>query len=186
MRIVDKAFGRQSAVLVRGDEAGSTAALEPAQRSLPESSGSPASSTLPSKRSATICIASSRCAPVRGRPAWRFTGCPNGWTRSRRGRPGSRVDARCIVEIADPELERLIRPEQMRVGPQGDAKVDTAACTPARNAATHCRRCITRSPATLSIKATPAFQEDLVDSLGRNAPVESGGGRAAEVDRGER
>ena len=67
LRIVDDAFTRRPAVLTSGDDAGAAAALGALSDRFPIS-GSKASSTFPSKKSATTCIASSPCARPPARP----------------------------------------------------------------------------------------------------------------------
>ena len=77
LRVVDKAFGRQSAVLVSGDRAAALGLLSEHFPNL----GRRGSSIYRSKRFATICIGSFHCGRRRDRLAWRCTGSTNGWRR---------------------------------------------------------------------------------------------------------
>lgn len=161
LRIVDKAFGRQSAVLVRGDEAGEAAAIGLLSDHLPNL-------WEPGKQFASLEEArydlhrffSLRSAAGQATAAlYRL----DKWTDEikRANAPVHDVEARVFVEIADPGLNQTIRKQvESKLGvpvkvETGSLRAGTKCCT--QGPALHYQE-----PGYHFQQASPTFQEDVV------------------------
>ena len=176
LRIVDKAFGRQPSVLVRGDE---TAALGLLAGHLPNL-------WEPGKQNLSIeeirydlhRFFSLRSSAGQASVAlYRL----DKWAEEIKS--PRNVEAKVFVDIADPALKELVRKElQTRLG-VNDVKVEAASL----HAGTQCCEKLPalhyHEPGYQFHQGTPAFQEDVRDSVGRHAAAESGQRRAAQVER---
>ena len=110
LRVVDKAFGRQPAVLVRGDEAGAEAALGLLSEHFPELWEIGKEHASRSRRSATICIASFRCDRRPGKRPLRCIASDR-WADEVKKSPVRRAMSKCkvLVDVADAGLADLVR-----------------------------------------------------------------------------
>jgi Zinc carboxypeptidase len=160
LRIVDHAFGRQPAVLVRGDETGAASALGMLSDHLPNL-------WEPGKQYASIeeirydlhRFFSLRSAAGQASVAlYRLSKWADAIMQS--GTPRN-VEARVVVDIADPGLQEYVRAAlQKRLG-VADVKVETGSL----HAGTQCCEKLPalhyREPGYAFHQGTPAFQEDL-------------------------
>jgi hypothetical protein len=158
LRIVDRAFGRQPAVLVRGDDAGEAAALELAAGHLPNL-WEPGKQNLSIEeirydlhRFFSLRSSSGQAAVA----LYRL----DKWAEGIKG--ARNVDAKVYVDVADPGLKDLVRGElQKRLGVSSVA-VETGSL----HAGTQCCDKLPalhyREPGYTFHQGFPAFQEDIV------------------------
>ena len=161
LRVVDKAFGRQPAVLVRGDEGGASAALNLLSGHFPNvwEPGKQFSSLEEMRydlhRFFSLRSSSGQAAAALYRlEKWADEIKASGGAKS--------VEAKVDVDIADPKLHDLIRDElQTRLGAV-EVKVETGSV----HAGTQCCEKLPalhyREPGYTFHPGTPTFQEDIV------------------------
>lgn len=163
LRIVDKAFGRQSAVLVRGDDAGAAAALgllshhfpnvwEPGKQYL----------SLEEVRYDLHRFFSLRSGVGQAAVAlYRLDKWMDEIKRTATG-PVRDVTAKVFVEVADPGLKNLVRNQvQSRLG-IGSAQVETGSLHAGTQCCEHNPSLHYQDPAIPFQPAKPTFVEDLV------------------------
>jgi hypothetical protein len=158
LRIVDRAFGRQPAVLVRGDDAGEAAALGLAAEHLPNL-WEPGKQNLSIEeirydvhRFFSLRSSSGQAAVA----LYRL----DKWAEGIKG--ARNVEAKVYVDVADPGLNDLVRNELQARFDVPDAKVETASL----HAGTQCCDKLPalhyREPGYAFHQGAPAFQEDIV------------------------
>ena len=161
LRVVDKAFGRQSAILVRGDEAGSTAALGLLADHFPNiwELGKQFAS-LEETRYDLHRFFSLRSSTGQASVAlYRLDKWMDEIKRS--GGAVSDVEAKVFVEIADPGLKELVRKHvQTQLG-VANAKVDTGSLHAGTQCCEHTPSLHYQAPDYTFHPGTPTFQEDL-------------------------
>jgi hypothetical protein len=161
LRIVDKAFGRQPAVLVRGDDAGMSAALGLLSGHFPNvwEPGKQFAS-LEEMRYDLHRFFSLRSSAGQAAAAMYRLGKWAGEMKA----PGDvkSVEATIFVDVADPALAGLVRGELQRRLGVADVKVETGSL----HAGTQCCQKLPalhyQEPGYAFHQGTPAFQEDLV------------------------
>jgi Zinc carboxypeptidase len=158
LRIVDKAFGRQPAVLVRGDEAGAAAALDLAANHLPNlwETGKQNLSIEEIRydlhRFFSLRSSSGQAAVAMYRL--------DKWAEEIKG--ARNVEAKLYVDVAEPGLKDLVRSELQKKLGVADVKVETGSL----HAGTQCCEKLPalhyREPGYTYHQGTLAFQEDIV------------------------
>ncbi len=173
LRIVDKAFGRQSAVLVRGDDAGSAAALELLGDHFPNV-WSPGKSerSLEEVRYDLHRFFSLRSSPGQASVALYWL---EKWKSELKD--ARNVQAEIYTDIADPGLAEFAGQQLHIPVKTGSLHAGTQCCE--KLPALHYR-----APGYTFHQGTPAFQEDIADSLGRRAAIQRGKKRVAEAEAG--
>jgi hypothetical protein len=148
LRIIDKAFGRQSAVLVRGDDAGSAAALNVLADRMPNLwDAGKQHLSLEEIRYDLHRFFSLRAAPGQAAVALYWL---DKWKWRQRG-----------LTIFAPRFIPTSPTRNWRPSPQSSLRFRSkpGASTLEHSAVTSCLRCTTRRPVTLSIKASPRFKK---------------------------
>ncbi len=158
LRIVDKAFGRQPAVLVRGDDAGEAAALDLAANHLPSlwETGKQNLSIEEIRydlhRFFSLRSSSGQAAVAMYRL--------DKWAENIKG--ARNVEAKLYVDVAEPALKDLVRIELQKKLGVTDVKVETGSL----HAGTQCCDKLPalhyREPGYEYHQGTPTFQEDIV------------------------
>jgi len=156
LRIVDKAFGRQSAVLVRGDEAGATAALDLLSAHFPNlwEPGKQYLSVEEIRYDLHRFFSLRSPAGQAAVALYRLDKWMDEIKRSNSG-PVSNVQAKVYVDLADPALKDLIRKECRPNSASRARRSRPAACTPERSAANTIPISTIRTQRTRSIKRNP-------------------------------
>ena len=163
LRVVDKAFGRQSAVLARGDDAGSAAALglladhfpnvwEPGKQYLSLEGIRYDLHRFFSLRSPAGQASASLYRLSKWADEIKHSG--NGPLRS--------VEAKVFVEIADPGLKDLVRKQLQTELGVSEVKVDTGSLRAGTQCCEHNPSLHYREPGYHFQPGKPAFQEDMV------------------------
>lgn len=158
LRIVDRAFGRQPAVLVRGDEAGKGAALSLAADHFPNlwETGKQNLSIEEIRYDLHRFFSLRSSAGQAAAALYRL----DKWAATIK--EARNVEAKVFVEVADPGLKDMIRSFLQRSLRVADVKVETGSL----HAGTQCCEKLPalhyREPGYAYHQGTPAFQEDIV------------------------
>jgi Zinc carboxypeptidase len=161
LRLVDKAFGRQPSVLVRGDEAGAEAALNLLGGHFPNLwDVGKEHATLEEIRYDLHRFFSLRSSA--GQAAFALYRLDRWTDEAKKDGPPRDVELQVYVDVAEPGLADLLRTRAQARLAAGDVKVDVRSL----HAGTQC--CTTlpalhyQEPGYQYRQGTPAFQEDLV------------------------
>ena len=162
LRIVDKAFGRHSAVFVRGDESGATAALDLLAAHFPNlwETGKQYLSVEEMRYDLHRFFSLRSAAGQASVALYRLHQWGEEIKRSNAG-PVSNVQAKVYVDLAAPGLEGLIRKElQTQLG-VANAEVETGSLRAGTKCCEHNPDLHYQDPAYQFQQAKPTFQEDL-------------------------